>query len=192
MDTSRIFIGYNLSYEECLLKEQESYYVDLITKKKYEKNEIYENLLIPYSILDPNQKNRLLFQIKRIYQKDRQKMLTLKKLYIGDVGIVDKIIMKNYTGSSIWDFGVELEFSYKKLEEKVLLKKKETSSEYKNITNGIIIHDSAYLIPGDYCLGNGDLEPFIGLLSPNEISSEKPKKWVLEKYNKMYQKGIIE
>ena len=192
MDTLRIFIGYNLSYEECLLEKRDTYYVDLITKRKYCENEIYENLLIPYSVLDPKQKNRLLCQVKQIYKKDRQKMLKLNELYIGDIGVINSIISKHYTGNSILNLGVETQYSYKLLEKDVLLEKT-AIFDYRSVMYGIVIQDKG-LIPevGDYCLGKDGLTPFTELLSLNEISFKKPKKWVLEKYNKTYKKGVIQ
>lgn len=203
MNTKKVFVTYDLDGNEILIyKNINNDYINLLTNKK-----IYTNIdfssLIPFSTIK-NKKYALKFIIKKHYNKDRETLLELNKIYIGNLCRASGI--KSITQTEILDShylwggnreyfmrpAQKYDFDQQVVNDNVLLYKEgkyfidisdpkiyigKSSLDYYDkykTLNSLYIDDS-----------NDGLIPFNKLVTNKMGSGYMTKKLVLEKYNKL-------
>lgn len=132
MKLDKIYIGYTKDYEEHLLEDRESYYLDLLTNNIIFRKDLLLGLMKRVSDIDKDHNRRLLCSIKRLYKKDRSEIIDTTRLYIGDICQVTKIISQESFGENIIDLTMCTKFTTTILKKDALLYKV-NREQYKNI-----------------------------------------------------------
>lgn len=193
MKLDKIYIGYTKDYEELLLEDKGTFYVDLLSNEMLFRGDLYLNLLMPITKLDNVNKQKLLCSIKRLYAKDRSQMLDMRKVFVAPVHQIVEVSDKKFSYDPLGNFQINTTGKLATLDDHALLYKK-NDYEYRNIQT-----EEDYIITPSLEDGNS----YIDMQKINTFYKElmngcnkfvmkfyEEKKKVLEKYNEFYKKGV--
>lgn len=194
MRKEQIYIGlYSDDSESVFLRKNRNQYYDLSAKRKVIPEEIQFDSFVPYiNVINPP---RICIRgnVLRLYDLDRCKMVSLEKVFIGNLYQVTEILWKQSFGDSLWNLGIFSKFCYRIVKRDVLLYKKQNEFKFMNIETGELYHDSNISIrtalqttaveAGDFFVNDDkeeDCALFTSILDIHETEMEKGK--ILEKY----------
>lgn len=203
MNTERVFITYDSNGNEILVyKKNDNNYINLLSNEKINLNND-KTLIIPFSTIK-NKKYALKLMVKKYYNKDRETLLELNKIYIGKLCRVSGI--KSITQTEILDShylwggnreyfmrpAKKYDFDQQVVNDSVLLYKE--GKYFIDINDPKIYigkssldyYDKYKTLNSQYIDDSNDgLIPFNKLVTNKMGSGYMTKKLVLEKYNKL-------